>query len=357
LVGEKRTPLALSLTGYIVSIPVFCDSGFIVLVPLAKALARKAALGRLTLAVCLATGLYATHCLVPPTPGPIAAALALGADMGKVILLGLPVALLLALAGYFWAMRFRAEKLPDEELGSRESGVAPVEALSAEKLPGAFKSMLPILAPLVLITLGSMANIQGGPFGSGLFASMVRGAGHPVFALAAGMLLSFPLASGAKSSRGDWIAAAIKSTAIVLTVTAAGGAFGQVIRSSQLSATLQEVLGSWKAGVLAPFLLAAALKSAQGSSTVAMITTSAIVLPLLGPLGLGAEGWGPALAVLAIGCGSMAVSHANDSYFWVVSQMAGIPVNTAYRVYTSATGLMGLCGALITLLLAAVLLP
>ncbi|OGG05234.1 MAG: hypothetical protein A3F83_03005 [Candidatus Glassbacteria bacterium RIFCSPLOWO2_12_FULL_58_11] len=357
VVGEKRTPLALSLTGYIVSIPVFCDSGFIILVPLARALSRKAALGRLTLAVCLATGLYATHCLVPPTPGPIAAAQALGADLGKVILLGLPVALILTLAGYFWAMRFAAERLPDEVLGSPELDSGLSREPSADKLPGAFKSMLPILAPLVLITLGSLAGIKGGPLGNGALASLLQGAGHPVFALAVGLLLSFPLAAGVKASRGDWIAAGIKSTAIVLTVTAAGGAFGQVIRASQLSTTLQEVLGVWKAGVLAPFLLAAALKSAQGSSTVAMITTSAIVLPLLGTLGLGTEGWGPALAVTAIGCGSMAVSHANDSYFWVVSQMAGIPVNTAYRVYTSATGLMGACGALITWLLAALLLP
>ena len=124
----------------------------------------------------------------------------------------------------------------------------------------------------------------------------------------------------------------------------------------EVGATLQEVLGGWKAGVLVPFVLAAALKSAQGSSTVAMITSAAIVMPLLGPLGLGASGWGPALAVVAIGCGSMTVSHANDSYFWVVSQMAGIPVSTAYRVYTTATGLMGVTGALACLLMAAVLI-
>ena len=351
LVGKKRTPLALNLTGYIVSIPVFCDSGFIVLVPLARALAGRTAAGMLTLSVCLATGLYATHCLVPPTPGPLAAAAALGADFGRVIILGLPVALVLALVGHFWAMRFAGERL-----NSELSAGAPVEEISGPAGPGSFSSVLPILVPLLLITLGSIAGLEDGPFGYGVLARVIEGAGHPVFALAAGMLLGFPLARG-RSGKSEWIAAGIKSTAMVLAVTAAGGAFGQVIRASALGSTLQQVLGSWKAGVLVPFVLAAALKSAQGSSTVAMITSAAIVAPLLGPLGFGATGWGPALATLAIGCGAMTVSHANDSYFWVVSQMAGIPVNAAYRVYTTATGLMGACGALVCLVLAKVILP
>ncbi len=127
--------------------------------------------------------------------------------------------------------------------------------------------------------------------------------------------------------------------------------------SVRFGAALQELLGGWKAGVLVPFVLAAALKSAQGSSTVAMITTAAIIAPMLDILGLGTTGWGPALAVVAIGCGSMTVSHANDSYFWVVSQMAEIPVSTAYRAYTMATGLMGVSGALGCFLLAEILLP
>jgi len=353
-VGERRTPLSLSLTGFIVSIPVFCDSGFIILVPLVRELARRAAAGRLTLAVCLATGLYAAHCLVPPTPGPIAAAQALGADLGRVIVLGLPVALILALVGYSWAMRFAGEKLPEN------STLAPLS--EEEKMqptvqpPSALRAVMPILVPLVLITSGSVARLEAAPFGSGALSSLIRGVGHPVFALAVGLALSFPLA-GRGAPRKEWVAVGVRSCAMVLAVTAAGGAFGEVIRSSQLSSALQEVLGHWKAGVLVPFVLAAALKSAQGSSTVSMITSAAIVLPLLETLGLGSGGWGPSLAVVAIGCGAMCVSHANDSYFWVVSQMAGIPVTTAYRVYTTATGLMGVTGALLTLLLAAVVLP
>ncbi len=345
LVGKKRTPLAMSLTGFVVSIPVFCDSGFIVLVPLAKALARKADAGRLTLSVALATGLYAAHCLVPPTPGPIAAAVALGADIGRVIVLGLPIALVLALVGNLWAGRFANELLPDEqEVSQQPQKDDPV------KNPGTVRSVLPIAVPLVLITLGSLF---GG--GEGALASLLRGAGHPVFALGAGLALAFGLPGG-RGERGAWIAAGIKSCAIVLAVTAAGGAFGNVIRSSSLGDYIQQLLGSWQAGVLVPFVLSAALKSAQGSSTVAMITSAAIVAPLLDTLGLGASQWGPALAVVGIGCGAMTVSHANDSYFWVVSQMAGIPVPTAYRTYTVATGLMGFTGALITLLVSLVLL-
>ncbi len=357
LVGKKRTPLAMSLTGFVVSIPVFCDSGFIVLVPLARALARKAAAGRLTLSVALATGLYAAHCLVPPTPGPIAAAVALGADIGRVIVLGLPIALVLAVVGNLWAQRFAGEFLPDEleaqqkarQETRQENQQQPPECEST-KNPGTVRSALPIAVPLVLITLGSLFGGAEGALGS-----LLKGAGHPVFALGAGLALAFGLPGG-RGQRGAWIAAGVKSCAIVLAVTAAGGALGNVIRSSSLDEYIQQVLGSWQAGVLVPFVLSAALKSAQGSSTVAMITSAAIVAPLLDTLGLGASEWGPALAVVGIGCGAMTVSHANDSYFWVVSQMAGIPVPTAYRTYTVATGLMGFTGAVITLLVSLVLL-
>lgn len=344
LVGKKRTPLAMSLTGFVVSIPVFCDSGFIVLVPLAKALARKAAAGRLTLAVALATGLYAAHCLVPPTPGPIAAAVAVNADIGRVIIIGLPLALVLALVGNLWAGRFAGEVLPDED--EKITEIAGEETTA----PSTTRSVLPIAVPLVLITLGS---VFGGD--SSTAASLIKGIGHPVFALGAGLMLAFALPGG-RGERGAWITAGIKSCAIVLAVTAAGGAFGNVIRSSSLGDYIQQALGGWQAGVLVPFVLSAALKSAQGSSTVAMITSAAIVAPLLDTLGLGASEWGPALAVVGIGCGAMTVSHANDSYFWVVSQMAGIPVPTAYRTYTVATGLMGFTGAILTLLVSLVLL-
>jgi len=358
VVGEKRSGLSLSLTGFVVSIPVFCDSGFIVLVPLVRAIAKKVTTSSLALAVCLATGLYATHCLVPPTPGPIAAAEALGADLGRVILLGLPAALVLALVGYFWAMRFASTNIDTDLPDPQEQENAPEEHLKAsdnQRAPGAFRSLLPIIVPLVLITLGSLARLDSAPFGSGPLCSLIRGVGHPVFALGLGLAFSFPLA-GKGDPRMKWVAAGVTSCAMVLAVTAAGGAFGQVIRTSELSKALQEVLGRWQAGVLVPFVLAAAIKSAQGSSTVSLITTAAIMQPLLEPLGLAGSEWGPALAVVAIGCGSMTVSHANDSYFWVVSQMAGIPVPSAYRAYTTATALMGFTGALITLGMAALLL-
>jgi len=339
LVGQKRTGLSLNLTGYIVSIPVFCDSGFIILVPLVRAMARRTGISRLALAVALATGLYSTHCLVPPTPGPIGAAQILGADLGRVILLGLPVALALSLIGWWWSRRFENTALP--EMADEPSATQPTET----RAPGTLRSALPIVVPLLLITLGSV--ITAGKPAAELSRSdtLVKGLGHPVFALGVGVLLSLWLARRS-DPRGSWIIEGIKSTAIVLAVTAAGGAFGQVIRTSALGKTLQEAIGGWQAGVLVPFLLSAALKSAQGSSTVAMITSAAIVQPLLGALGL-VTPWGPALAVAAIGCGAMTVSHANDSFFWVVSQMGGIPAPTAYRVYTVATGIMGFCGAAI----------
>lgn len=349
LVGQKRSGLSLNLTGFIVSIPVFCDSGFIILVPLVKAMARRTGISRLALAVALAAGLYSTHCLVPPTPGPIGAAQILGADLGKVIMLGLPVALLLSLAGWWWSRRFETVSLPEMD----DTAAALARPGDENPAPGTFLSSLPIVLPLLLITLGSVA-VAGKP-AAGLSRPevLLKGIGHPVFALAIGVIISLFL-SRKGDNRGGWIIEGIKSTAIVLAVTAAGGAFGQVIRTSELGKTLQDLIGGWQAGVLVPFLLAAALKSAQGSSTVAMITTAAIIQPLLGALGLGTA-WGPALAVTAIGCGAMTVSHANDSFFWVVSQMAGIPVPTAYRVYTVATGIMGFSGALVLYLLSLII--
>ncbi|MCE5271947.1 GntP family permease [bacterium] len=341
LVGQKRTGLSLNLTGYIVSIPVFCDSGFIILVPLVRAMARRTGISRLALAVALATGLYSTHCLVPPTPGPIGAAQILGADLGRVILLGLPVALALSLIGWWWSRRFENTELP--EMADEPS--AAQTAATETRAPGTLRSALPIVVPLLLITLGSVITAGKTAAELGKAETLLKGFGHPVFALAVGVILSLWLARRS-DPRGSWIIEGIKSTAIVLAVTAAGGAFGQVIRTSALGKTLQDLIGGWQAGVLVPFLLAAALKSAQGSSTVAMITSAAIIQPLLGALGL-ATPWGPALDVTAIGCGAMTVSHANDSFFWVVSQMGGIPAPTAYRVYTVATGIMGFCGAAI----------
>lgn len=334
-VGKERAPLAMSITGYIVSIPVFCDSGYIILTPLNKALSEETGKSMAVMAVALATGLYATHTLVPPTPGPIAAAGILGADLGMVIGLGLLVSIPAMIAGYIWAIKF----------AKRFQITAKVEESYDDlinkygKLPGGVHSFLPLLTPIVLILLKSLAAYPSKPFGSGAFASIIIFIGDPVTALMIGVLIALTLVKKAQMGEAvhDWMGEGVKNAALILAITGAGGAFGAILKASPMASFINTSMSGLKLGILLPFFISAALKTAQGSSTVAIITTASIMAPLLGVLGLN-----PALSVLAIGAGSMVVSHANDSYFWVVSQFSDMEVPTAYKAYTTATLIEGL---------------
>lgn len=344
LVGKNRAPLAMNAAGYVVSIPVFCDSGYVIMNPLNKALAKETGTSMAVMAVALATGLYATHTMVPPTPGPIAAAGALKADLGRVILFGLIAAIPASLAGLLWATKFakRFKIEPDVE----ESYSDIVKKYG--KLPNAFLSFLPIVLPIVLILLKSVAEFPSKPFGDQATQKLIRFIGDPVTALMIGVLCSFLLVKKGELGKAvdGWLGQGIKDSAIILVITAAGGSFGAMIAASPIVEFLKTNLSSLSLGVFLPFIIAAALKTAQGSSTVAIITTSTILAPMLGTIGLD-----PALAVVAIGAGSMVVSHANDSYFWVVSQFSGMSVNTAYKAYSSATAIEGVVAALVVALM------
>jgi len=333
-VGKKRSPLAMSIAGYVVSIPVFCDSGYVILSPLNKALAQETGKSMAIMAVALSTGLYATHCLVPPTPGPIAAAGILKADLGTVIGLGIVVSIPAMIAGYLWAIFF-ARKYEIKAV-LEESYDSIMEKYG--KLPSAFSSFMPLVIPILLILLKSIAQFPTKPFGEGGFAEFLIFIGDPVVALLMGVFFALLLVKRdlLKKAVHDWMATGVKNAALILAITGAGGAFGSILRASPIGEFLGESLSTLHIGIFLPFLIAAALKSAQGSSTVAIITTSSIMAPLMASLGIN-----PVLTVLAIGAGSMTVSHANDSYFWVVSQFSDMEVPIAYRAYTSATLVQG----------------
>jgi len=335
IVGKKRAPLAMNIAGYVVSIPVFCDSGYVILTPLNKALAKETGTSMAVMAVALATGLYATHTMVPPTPGPIAAAGALGADLGRVIILGLIAAIPSSLAGLFWATKVAKKYQIDSDVHESYSDIVK----KFGKLPGTFLSFLPILLPIVLILLKSVAEFPSKPFGSAGFQQFLSFIGDPVTALMIGVLTSLLLVK--KESLGDavggWMSEGIKASAMILVITAAGGSFGAIIKVSPIVDFIKTNMVGLQLGMLLPFLISAALKTAQGSSTVAIVTTASILAPMLASLGLD-----PALTVIAIGAGAMVVSHANDSYFWVVSQFSNMPVTTAYKAYSSATAVEGL---------------
>lgn len=347
IVGEKRSPLAMNIIGFIVSIPVFCDSGFVILSTLNKALSKKTGISLAVIAVALATGLYATHVFVPPTPGPLAAAATLGADVGLVIIFGLIVAIPSSAAGLFWAV-FYAKKFDIDFTEAVESTDNNIQ------LPSAVSAFTPLLLPIVLIALRSIADYPTHPFGSGSLSVLLDFIGNPIMALFIGTGFAFFLKRYNKNgSHFDWAATGLKNAGVIILITGAGGAFGNILRATGIGATMGSAMSVWHLGILLPFLIAAVLKSAQGSSTVAIITTAALISPLLGPMGFTAP-IAKALVVLAIGAGSMTVSHVNDSYFWVVSQFSDMNTPTAMRTLTLATLLQGVVGIVTVYILAAI---
>ncbi|RMF03776.1 MAG: GntP family permease [Bacteroidetes bacterium] len=344
LLGPKRPALAMAIIGAIVSIPVFCDSGFIILSGLNQALAKQTGKKRATLALALAAGLYTTHTLVPPTPGPIAAAGNLGATahLGLIMLLGGALAIPTLLIAWWFARRTGAQ-IEVEELASTIAEQAA--------LPSTLRALLPIVLPIVLIALAASLGFVGY---AGPGAIWIAFLGHPLLALFLGLLAALALLpSWSSEYLSGWLAEGIALAGPILVITGAGGAFGGVLKATPLAALIE----SWLAGgqfaggffLLIAFLLAALLKTAQGSSTNALVITSSMLAPLLAAVGF-TEPVELALIVMALGGGAMTVSHANDSYFWVVTRFSGIPLGAAYRSYTLMTGLQGITVLVGTLL-------
>ncbi|MBR4772176.1 MAG: GntP family permease [Bacteroidales bacterium] len=352
LVGEKRVPLAMLLLGYFISIPVYADSGFVILTPLNRAMSKKAGITLAASACALGLGLTISHCLVPPTPGPIAAAGIMGADLGLVIMTGLIASILPVLLTWLyvskWASRVYIDPAPNE-----------TDAEIAEKVkqaPSAFKSFLPVVIPLVLIVLRSVSQFPSEPFGSGTFATIIGFIGEPVMALLIGMVLAFTLPKKFDKqmlSSTGWVGKGLRSAAIIIMITAAGGSFGMILRDSGIADVLGSSLSQLKLGIWLPFLIAAALKTAQGSSTVAIITTASIIAPLMDVMGFVAP-LEKAILVTALCSGAMVVAHVNDSFFWVVTQMSGMSIKTGYRLHTLGTLMCGLAAMLTMVLMYAI---
>ena len=361
LLGKRFPTLTMSVIGYIVSIPVFCDSGFVILNSLKRSLSQRMQVSSVAMSIALATGLYATHTFVPPTPGPIAAAanLGLGDQLGLVIIVGLIVSIPTILSGVLWANRFRDYHLVDQEIESVNPQTIDQKSteLTAQDYPSPVLAFMPIIMPILMICMGSIANFPSRPFGTDIIFISVLFLGKPLIALIVGLVLSIRLIRLEERIKqlGNFVNQGITAAAPIILITGAGGAFGAVLKVTPLGEYLGQSLSEMGVGILMPFLVAAALKSAQGSSTVALVTTSAMVASLLPELGLDSS-MGRVLTVMAIGAGAMTVSHANDSYFWVVSQFSNMNVSLAYRAHTMATLLQGLTGITIVYLLSLLLL-
>jgi gluconate:H+ symporter, GntP family len=353
IVGEKHVPLALSIIGYIVSIPVFCDSGFIIIAPLARALTKQVRISFAVGAIALSLGLIITHSIIPPTPGPVGAAGILKADLGLVILLGIPVSLAGLMAGWLFAVRI-APKIKYED----NDETTEIISQTAEQ-PSSFKSLLTIFIPVILIVLRSVASLPSNPLGTGNLSAFIGFLGQPVIALLTGVVFAFflprKLTREMMSTKG-WVGEAIVTAASIIIITGCGGAFGQVLQSSGIGEFIKENLsGARSLSILLPVIIAAALKTAQGSGTVAIIAGASLMYPLLTPLGMDTPA-AKALVVVALGAGGMIASHVNDSYFWVVTQFSGMNINQGYKLQTLGTLTVGLFSSLAAWLLSLLIL-
>ncbi|MCY1150941.1 MAG: GntP family permease [Sphaerochaetaceae bacterium] len=347
LVGKDKSALTMAATGYVTGIPVFCDSGFVILSPIARALAEQSNKSLAVLATALSAGLYATHCLVPPTPGPIAMAGTLNANLGLTILIGLMVSIPATIAGLFYATKVTSK------VDIKPNPENTVEELQEKygKLPSALHSFAPILVPIILIAFKSIADFPSAPFGNGSFANFLSFIGNPVVALLIGIAIATTLIPvSEKPNKLNWVSKGVTNAAGILAITGAGGAFGAILKSLPIAEALAGSLLNLHIGVLLPFIIAALLKTAMGASTVAMIVTSAMIAPLMSTLGFDSE-IAKVLVIMAIGAGSMTVSHANDSYFWVVSQFSDMNTKEAYKCQTGVTAVMGITTILIVLII------
>lgn len=353
-IGRKRVPAAMSIIGYVTSIPVFADSGFVIFAPLNKALTKRAGLSLSTTAIALALGLMVSHTLIPPTPGPIVAAGILGADLGRVLAIAIPISLPVLAFSWLWAVKVasRIEIDPDPDLSERE-----IEA-SMESAPSASRSFLPIIAPLILILLQSVSNLPSRPFGEGSLAATIEFIGNPVIAILVGMGISFTLPKKFDRemlSQSGWVGTAVLASAMIIFITGAGGAFGKILQNSGMAGQLGDAMAGTGLGLWLPFAISATIRAAQGSATVAIITTAGLISPLLPALGLDSE-TGRALAVVSIGSGGFFASHANDSFFWVVTQMTGMDPKTGYQLLTGGTTCMALLSGTLAYLVGLIIL-
>lgn len=351
-VGQKRPELAMLIMGWVVGIPVFCDSGFVVLNPIREALRRKIAASPVGMAVALSAGLYASHVFIPPTPGPIAAAgaLGVGGNLFLVIMMGVVVSIPVLIVSYLFAKsigsKINIQQAEDDALITKS-----YDDLIKQygQLPSGFLSLSPILMPIVLMALGSVAKIMGL---KGIAGDVIQFLGNPVIALAVGVICAVILLIQTKKI-GEFDAITndtLKVVGPILFITAAGGVLGKVITEAGFVDYIKQnahIISA--AGIFFPFIISAILKTAQGSSTVAIITTASIMGmfnqadSLMAVLGLTSE-MAAALCVMAIAAGAMCVSHANDSYFWVVTNFGKMTPQQGYKTQSMLTFLMGITG-------------
>ncbi|MDA8368459.1 MAG: SLC13 family permease [Nocardiopsaceae bacterium] len=361
--GKGREDVAMTATGAVVSVPVFCDSGFVILHPLARSLARRYGKPLVTVSLALAGGLAVTHHLVPPTPGPLAAVGLFGADLGAVISAGLLMAVVLApvAVGYARFIGPRLEPHLESALvpesasvngsasadGPGSGGEAPVgttkdgrdiSAEPADPPVSASLALVPLLLPLLLI----VGNTVTGAVAEGSrIAEVFSFVGDPAVALLIGLVIAtyaLPRRGTPRKTVIGWLTAAAASAGMIVFITGAGGAFGEVLRQSGVGDALAEAVSGWPVPMfLMPFAIATFVRIAQGSGTVAIITAATLSAPVVHSAGVD-----PTLAVLSACAGSFVFSYVSDSYFWVVTRFTGLSGGAAMKMWSGMTTLLWL---------------
>ncbi|MEK9756462.1 MAG: GntP family permease [Bacteroidota bacterium] len=335
--GLSNMPLTFNILGFIISIPVFCDAAFILMSSIIKEISRVSGRKMIILTVCLATGLYSAHVFVPPTPGPLAASALIGADVGLLLLIGLTIGIAVSLAGYIW-IRVLLKK--DFQLSSDSKSYYK---LSNEKSITVF---LPIIIPIILISISTLIKYPSLNIIENEITNFIDFIGKPEVSLFIGLIISTVFIKRDDSKNiSKWIGNSLKNSFDILLITGAGGALGFIIRSSGLIESLGIVNFNGTYGLVSVFLIAALIKTVQGSSTVAIITTCALVAPLADQIGIISE-IEKVLIITSIGSGAMTVSHFNDSYFWVVTKYSNLEIKEVVKFFTSATLVQGLIGLL-----------
>ena len=363
IVGKKHPDLAMEIMGWIVSIPVFCDSGFVILDPIRSSLQKKTGYSSVAMSMCLSAGLYTSHVFIPPTPGPIAAANTLGVGNHLLLVIGIGalVSIPCLIVAYFYANYIGKKVKTEEDMQDKSEESYNALLKSFGKLPSAFLSFAPIVVPIVAMALGSISDMAGWTGAVDVFLNFI---GTPIIALTIGVIFAVILMISTKTTNQfyDITNDTLKVVGPILFITAAGGVLGKVISEAGFVGYMQEhasVLAT--IGIFFPFIVSAILKTAQGSSTVALTTTAGIMGSIADPgsmmnlLGLNTPLAG-VLTVMAIAAGAMTVSHANDSYFWVVTNFGKIKMEDGYKTQSAITGIMGVVGIIFTFILTLVLI-
>ncbi|MBD2811499.1 GntP family permease [Xenorhabdus sp. Vera] len=357
--GKRREEWALAITGYIVSIPIFVNSAFVILYPLVKALAKKGKRNVLTLGVALAGGLVVTHHIVPPTPGPLGVAGIFGVSIGSMMLTGMILAVPCVMGITFYA-KWLENKYPEYLSANAEENLQQVhqnymEEKANKSLPSLFLSFLPIIVPIVLICINVINELllqtealtgKEVYFYFQLFDFL----GSPIIALAISVLLAIYtlMPEVSKQEVIEHLETGLQTVGIILLVTGAGGALGAVLNESSTGTILAQYIANLSiTPVLIPFIIATLIRIIQGSGTVAMITAASISAPIISQI----PGINMLVAAQATMMGSLFFGYFNDSLFWMVNRMMGIKdakqQMIVWSVPTTIAWGIGLCGVLL----------